>query len=194
MIRQLAAALALTMAAGGAAAAEESYTIDGSHSQPMYEIQHMGGYSMQRGNFMTLSGKVILDTAAKKGSVDVTIDTSSIRTHSARLDTIMKGEDYFNVAKYPTMNFKSTDLVFDGDRVVAANGELTMIGVTRPVMLKVANFTCGENPFNKKAMCGAEATTTIKRSEWGMKAGVPKSSGDDVKLVIPIEAYKDGAG
>jgi len=192
MIRQLSAALALAFAAGGAVAAEETYTIDGGHSQPVYEIQHMGGYSTQRGSFMTLSGKVTLDAAAKKGSIDVTIDTSSIRTHSAKLDTIMKGEDYFNVAKYPTMTFKSTDLVFDGDRVVGANGELTMIGATKPVFLKVANFTCGENPFNKKPMCGAEATTTIKRTEWGMKAGVPKSSGDDVKLVIPIEAYKEG--
>jgi len=193
MIRQLAAALALTVAAGGAAAAEETYASDGGHSQPTYEIQHMGGYSTQRGSFMTLSGKVTLDTAAKKGSIDVTIDTSSIRTHSTRLDTIMKGEDYFNVAKFPTMTFKSSDLVFEGDRVVGANSELTMIGVTKPVLLKVSNFMCGENPFNKKPMCGAEATTTIKRTEWGMKAGVPKSSGDDVKLVIPIEAYKEGS-
>jgi polyisoprenoid-binding protein YceI len=195
MIRQLSAALALTVAAGGAAAAEETYTIDAAHSQPLYEIQHMGGYSTQRDSFMNLSGKVMLDAAAKKGTIDVTIDTTSIRSHSARLDTIMKGEDYFNVTKFPTMTFKSSDLVFEGDKVVGANGELTMIGVTKPVSLKVANFKCGENPFNKKPMCGAEATTTIKRSEWGMKAGIANSSSsDDVKLVFPIEAYKGEGG
>jgi len=192
MIRQLATLLALTGIASGAAA-QETYAIDGPHSEPYYEIQHMGGMSTQRGTFTTLSGKVTLDRAAKQGSIDVTIDTTSIRSHSPRLDTIMKGEDYFNVAKYPTMSFKSTSLVFDGDKVVGAEGELTMIGVTKPVSLKVANFKCGENPFNKKPMCGAEATTTIKRSEWGMKAGIANSSSsDDVKLVIPIEAYKEG--
>jgi polyisoprenoid-binding protein YceI len=66
-----------------------------------------------------------------------------------------------------------------------------MIGVTRPVTLKVADFQCGENPFNKKPMCGAEASTTIKRSEWGMKTGVGRSSGDDVKITIPNEAYRE---
>jgi len=89
------------------------------------------------------------------------------------------------------MSFKSSSLKFDGDKVVAADGELTMIGVTKPVALKVTNFVCAENPFNKKPMCAGEVTTTIKRSEWGMKAGIPNSSSDDVKIVIPIEAYKD---
>jgi polyisoprenoid-binding protein YceI len=106
----------------------------------------------------------------------------------------MKGEQYFNVEKYPTMSFKSTNLQFDGDKLVGAEGELTMIGVTKPVTLKVANFTCGENPFNKKPMCAGEASAQIKRSEWGMKAGIPKSSSDDVRIIIPIEAYQDGAG
>ena len=191
MMRSFVAAAALAAFAAGANA-EDSYTIDPAHSQPLYEIQHMGGMSIQRGTFTTVSGKVMLDRAAKQGSIDVTIDTTSIRSHSPRLDAIMKGEDYFNVAKYPTMTFKSSKLVFDGDRVVAAEGDLTMIGVTKPVSLKVENFKCGENPFNKKAMCGAEAMTSIRRSEWGMKAGINNnSSSDDVKLVIPIEAYKD---
>ena len=66
-----------------------------------------------------------------------------------------------------------------------------MLGVTKPVTLKVANFVCGDHPVNKKAMCGAEVSTTIKRSEWGMNYGVPKALGDDVKISIPIEAYKE---
>ena len=197
MTGQLAAAtltFALLLSAERAAA-EESYTLDPLHSQPRYEIQHMRGLSTQTGYFNKVNGKVTLDRAAKKGTIDVTIDTTSIHTHDpSRLDAIVKGEQYFNVEKYPTMTFKSANLLFDGDKVVGAEGELTMIGVTKPVSLKVANFVCGENPFNKKPMCGGEATAAIKRSEWGMKAGIPMSSGDDVKIIIPIEAYLDGAG
>jgi polyisoprenoid-binding protein YceI len=192
MFRPLAAALASALAMPAAVAlAEESYVLDPVHSQPRYEIQHLRGLSTQWGSFGKYAGKVTLDRAAKKGTIDVTIDTTSIRTHDARLDTIVKGEDYFNVGKYPTMTFKSSNMVFDGDKVVGAEGELTMIGVTRPVSLKVANFACIENPFNKKPMCGAEASTTVKRSEWGMKAGIPNSSSDEVRIVIPIEAYKE---
>ena len=89
------------------------------------------------------------------------------------------------------MSFKSTALSFDGDRVVGADGELTLLGVTKPVKLTVANFVCGDHPFTKKPMCGAEVTAAIKRSEWGMKYGVPKAVGDDVKIMIPVEAYKE---
>jgi len=193
MSRPLAAAAAAALIIPAAVAlADESYTLDPVHSQPRYEIEHMRGLSTQTGYFTKLSGKVTLDQTAKKGSIDVTIDTTSIRSHDAsRLDAILKGEQYFNVEKYPTMSFKSSSLKFDGDKVVGADGELTMIGVTKPVALKVTNFVCAENPFNKKPMCAGEATTTIKRSEWGMKAGIPNSSSDDVKIVIPIEAYKD---
>jgi len=194
--RALSAAIASLLALPASAVlADETYAIDPVHSQPRYEIQHMRGLSTQAGYFTKLAGKVTLDRAARKGTIDVTIDTTSIRTHDAsRLDAIIKGEQYFNVEKYPTMSFKSTNLVFDGDKLVGADGELTMIGVTRPVSLKVTNFTCGENPFNKKPMCGGEATANIKRSEWGMKAGIPMSSSDDVRIIIPIEAYREDAG
>jgi polyisoprenoid-binding protein YceI len=183
-------ALLLAVATGAAAAAEENYVTDPAHSQPSYEIRHTI-FSTQRGDFTKSTGKITLDREAKKGSIDVTIDTTSIRSHDPRLDSILKGEDYFNVAKYPTMTFKSTAMRFDGDRLTGVEGELTLIGVTRPVTLKVADFQCGENPFNKKPMCGAEVTTTIKRSDWGMKTGAGRSSGDDVKITIPIEAYRE---
>ncbi len=188
----ISAALALTLIVPlSALAADETYVIEPVHSQPNFEVQHMGGFSTQRGSFGKVSGKVVLDRATHKGSIDVIIDTSSIRTFSDKLDTNMKGEDYFNVAKYPTMTFKSSNLVFDGDKLVTIDGELTMLGVAKPVSLKVTSFLCGDHPFNKKPMCGAEATTTIKRSEWGMKSGIPKSSSDDVKLTLPIEAYRE---
>ena len=183
-------ALLLAIATVAACAAEENYVTDPVHSQPSYEIRHTI-FSTQRGDFTKSAAKITLDREAKKGSVEVTIDTTSIRSHDPRLDSILKGEDYFNVAKYPTMMFKSTGMRFDGDRLTGVDGELTMIGVTRPVTLKVTDFQCGENPFNKRAMCGAEVSTTIKRSDWGMKTGVGRSSGDDVKITIPVEAYRE---
>lgn len=113
MIRSLAAAaVALVLAsAASPAAAEDSYSIDPVHSQPTFEVRHMG-FSAQRGSFGKATGKVTLDRAAKKGNVEVTIDTTSIKTIDPRLDTHVKGEDFFNVAKYPTMTFKSSNFDF----------------------------------------------------------------------------------
>ncbi|HEY2862140.1 MAG TPA: YceI family protein [Casimicrobiaceae bacterium] len=192
MPRQSGAVIALVLAinVGAASAAEESYVTDPVHSEPSYEIRHTI-FSTQRGEFTKSTAKITLDREAKKGSVEVTIDTTSIRSHDPRLDSILKGEDYFNVAKYPTMTFKSTGMQFDADRLTGVDGELTMIGVTKPVTLKVADFQCGENPFNKKPMCGADVTTTIKRSDWGMKTGIGRSSGDEIRIRIPIEAYRE---
>jgi polyisoprenoid-binding protein YceI len=188
MIRYVLAAGAAIFAA--VAGAQETYNIDPVHSQPNFEVQHMG-YTIQRGSFMKSTGKVTIDRAAKKGSIEVSIDATSIHTIDPRLDTHAKSPDFFNVEKYPTITFKSTNLVFDGDRVVEVNGELTLLGVTKPVVLKVANERCGEHPINHRPMCGAEATTTVKRSDWGMKYGLPRAVGDDVRIVIPIEAYRE---
>jgi polyisoprenoid-binding protein YceI len=183
-------AIAMTVPA---LAAEESYVIEPVHSQPQWEARHIG-MSPQRGSFGKVSGKVMLDRDAKKGSIDLTIDATSIRTFDGRLDAIVKGERFFNVEKFPTLTFKSDKLTFDGDRVVGVDGDFTMIGVTKPVSFKVTNFVCGENPFNKKPMCGAEATATIKRSDWGMTNGLNLNNpGDDVKLMIPIEGYREVA-
>jgi polyisoprenoid-binding protein YceI len=182
-------ALALAITAGRAAA-QETYTIDPVHSQPIFEARHMG-FSQQRGSFAKSTGKITLDRAAKTGTVEIVIDTTSIRTYDSRLDEQMKSENFFNAAKYPTLTFKGNNVVFAGDRVVQVDGDLTMLGVTRPVSLKVENFVCGEHPMNKKPMCGAEATTTIMRSEWGMKYALPKAVSDEIKLTIPIEAYKE---
>jgi len=176
-----------------AVAAEESFVVEPVHSQPTFETRHIG-MSPQRGNFGKVSGKVTLDRAEKKGTVDITIDATSIRTFDTRLDAIVKGERFFNVEKFPTLTFKSDKMTFDGDRPVGVEGDLMMIGVTKPVSFKVVNFVCGENPFNKKPMCGAEATATIKRSDWGMTNGLNVNNpSDEIKLMIPVEGYKEVA-
>ncbi len=175
------------------AAEQIVYNVEPVHSQPQWEARHIG-MSTQRGSFGKMTGKVTLDTVAKQGSVDVTIDATTAKTFDARLDQIVKGERFFNVEKYPTLTFKSTKFVFDGDKVVEVEGDLTMVGVTKPVTFKVANFVCGEQPFNKKPMCGADATATIKRSDWGITDGLKiNNPSDEIKLLIPIEGYREGA-
>ena len=180
---------AAMLVVGALPASAQTYTLDPAHSQPFFELNHMG-YSLQRGAFAGATGTITLDRAARKGTIDVSIDTRTIRTSDPKLDTNVRGEDFFNVAKYPTMTFKSAQLTFDGDRLVGADGELTMLGVTKPVSLAVSNFVCGLHPYTKNPLCGAEVTTTIKRSEWGMTYLAPKLVGDDVKITIPVEAYR----
>lgn len=183
----------IIIASSSAIAAEESYVIEPVHSQPQWETRHIG-MSPQRGSFGKVTGKVVLDRDAKKGSIDMTIDATSIRTFDGRLDAIVKGDRFFNVEKFPTITFKSDKFTFEGERVVQVDGDLTMLGVTKPVSFKVVNFVCGENPFNKKPMCGAEADATIKRSEWGMTNGLNiNNPGDEIKLMIPIEGYREPA-
>ena len=182
-------AASCALAALPALAAEDVYVIEPVHSQPQWEARHIG-FSNQHGSFGKATGKITLDRAAKKGHIDVEIDATSIKTFDTRLDAIVKGERFFNVEKFPTLTFKSTSVTFDGDRVVGVDGELTMIGVTKPVSLKVSDFKCGEQTFNKKPMCAAEATTTIKRSDFGMTNGLNIGNpSDEVRISIPVEAY-----
>ncbi|HUW25076.1 MAG TPA: YceI family protein [Gallionella sp.] len=169
--------------------AADSYMIDSRHTFPVFEINHMG-FSTQRGRFNSSSGKIILDTAAKKGSVELVIETASLDMGLDKWDEHMKSEDFFNVAQFPTMRFVSDKLVFDGDKVVAAEGSFTLLGVTKPMKLTVSNFRCAPHPMNKKFTCGADITATLKRSEFGMSKYVPAVS-DEVKISAPVEAVKD---
>jgi polyisoprenoid-binding protein YceI len=171
------------------AAAADTYTIDPGHTYPSFEINHLG-FSTMRGTFDATSGRVKLDPAARSGSIEISIDTASIDTGHTKRDEHLRSEDFFNVAQFPSMTYKATRLRFDGDRLAGADGELTLLGVTRPVSLTLTAFHCGPHPMNKKQVCGANATTTIKRSEFGMKTYVP-AVGDEVKISIEVEAVKD---
>jgi polyisoprenoid-binding protein YceI len=184
------AAFACAVVAANAVAAQEVYVLDPSHTIPMYEVTHMG-FSQQRGTFSNVSGRITIDRAARKGTMDIVVGTASINPGAPRLLAQIKGEDFFNVEKFPTMTYKSADLEFDGEQLVAVKGELTLLGVTQPVALKVTAFKCGANPFNKRMMCGGEAATTIKRSEFGMKYGIPAAAGDEVRIVIPFEGTRE---
>ncbi|MBL8481394.1 MAG: YceI family protein [Rhodocyclaceae bacterium] len=182
-------AILVSAAASSALAAPETYTVDPNHTWPGFEISHFG-YSIQRGRFEKSAGKISLDSAEKKGSVELTIQAASLSMGFEKWTRHIQSDEFFNVEKFPTLSYKSDKLLFDGDKVVGAEGELTMLGVTKPVKLVVSNFKCGPNPMNKKPQCGAEISAHIKRSEFGMTKFLP-GIGDDVKIFSPIEAYRD---
>ena len=187
-MKKTAVGLAFAALAGSAFAAE-SFTIDPTHTWPYFEVNHLG-FSTQHGRFNKTSGKITLDRAAKKASVEVSIDTASIDMGLEKWDTHMKSDDFFNVEMFPSMTFKSDKFTFDGDKPVAAEGSLTLLGVTKPVNLKLAGFNCGTHPINKKSLCATDISATIKRSEWGMTKYLPGVS-DEIKITIPVEAFKD---
>jgi polyisoprenoid-binding protein YceI len=186
--------LALVAAVAGAiaitpAVAADSYSLDVRHTFPSFEVNHLG-FSLQRGRFNKTAGKITLDVAAKKGTADITIDAASVDTGLDKLEEHLRGEDFFNVAKHPTITFKSDKFTFEGDKVKSVSGNLTMLGVTKPVTLTAAYFNCAVHPMAKKQACGGDFVTTVKRSEFGMKYALPAVA-DDVTLRIQVEAFKD---
>lgn len=171
------------------AAAADSYTVDPAHTYPNFEINHLG-FSTMHGRFGATTGKITLDPAAKSGSIDITIDATSINTGHEKRDAHLKTEEFFDVAKFPTLTYKATKLKFNGDKLAGADGELTMHGVTKPVALTITAFNCANHPMTKKPVCGANATATLKRSDFGISTYVP-AVGDEVKITIEVEAGKD---
>ena len=170
-------------------AAPETYILDNKHTLPRFEYNHLG-YSTQLSRFDKVSGKIIVDLAAKTGSVDVTIDAKSVNTGSPLFNEHIQGEDFFDTAKYPAITYKSSKLKFDGDKLASVEGDLTIKGVTKPVTLTVTSFQCMPHPMLKKDACGANATAKIKRSEFNMGKNAPYVS-DEVTLSIPVESVKE---
>lgn len=169
-------------------AAPETFVIDGTHTFPRFEYSHFG-FSRQANRFDRTSGTVTLDRAARTGSVDVSIDATSVSTGYAVFDQHLRGEDFFDVARFPAITFKSDDLHFVGDALSEVRGVLTIKGIAKPVTLSVQSFHCMPHPMRKKDACGANATAQIKRSDFNMGKHVPHVS-DEVTLAIPIEAVK----
>ena len=177
-----------TLFSSGLYAAPETYVIDPTHTYPRFEYSHFG-YSKQSSRFDKTSGSITLDRVAKTGSVDVVIDATSVSSGLALFNQHLQGEDFFDVARFPSITFKSDTLTFSGDNLTSVNGNLTIKGITKPVTLTVTSFHCMPHPMRKKDACGANATTQIKRSDFNMSKYVPNVS-DEVTLSLPIEAIK----
>ncbi|MBK7416088.1 MAG: polyisoprenoid-binding protein [Dechloromonas sp.] len=189
-LSKLTAALILAAAvAAPALAAPETFNVEPTHTFPRFSYNHLG-YSVQLSRFDKTSGKVVLDKAAKTGSVDITIDTKSVSTGAATFNEHIQGEDFLDTAKYPTATFKSTKVVFEGDKPAKIEGNLTLKGVTKPVTLTVTSFQAMPHPMVKKDAIGANAFTTVKRTDFNMGKNAPYV-GDEVRIDIAIEAIKE---
>jgi polyisoprenoid-binding protein YceI len=183
----LAGALGLTAVVANAAPV--TYTIDPTHTYPSFEADHMGGLSILRGTFKTTSGSITLDKVAKTGTIDITVDTNSLATVNDKLtEHAKKDPAMFDVAKYPTATFKGKFTKFSGETPTEAQGNLTLHGVTKPLTLKIEQFMCKVHPMSKKDVCGAEATATLNRYDFGITYGQQLNFKPEVKLEIEIEA------
>jgi len=183
------AILALAIAAATpAVAAPETFTLDGTHSFPRFSYSHFG-YSVQLSRFDKTTGTIVLDKAAKTAKIDLVIDTRSVSTGSETFNEHIQGEDFLDTAKYPTATFKSTKVVFDGDKPASIEGNLTLKGVTKLVTLKVTGYQTMPHPMVKKDAIGGNATVTVKRTDFNMGKYAPYV-GDDVTIDIAVEAIK----
>lgn len=189
MIRKF-ASLALVAAAGTALAAPATYNIDSSHTYPAFEADHMGGLSLWRGKFNSTSGKVVLDTAAKTGEVDVTINMASIDFGHEQMNAHAKNEDMFDVEKFPTATYKGKISKWNGSTPTEVDGQLTIKGITKPVKLAINAFLCKPHPMQRREVCGADASGTFNRDDFGVDYGKSMGFKMETKVLISIEAVK----
>ncbi|MCP4493039.1 MAG: polyisoprenoid-binding protein [Gammaproteobacteria bacterium] len=166
-----------------------SYNIDSGHTYVSFAVNHLG-FSTMRGKFNKQSGALEYDPASKTASVTIEIDASSIDTGHAKRDQHLSSPDFLNVVEYPTITFKSSNAGWSGDKITSVTGDLTMMGVSKSVTLKINSITCGQHPFNKKTVCGLDAEGSIKRSDFGVNYGIP-AIGEVLDLNIELEAVKN---
>lgn len=167
--------------------AAETYKLDPNHTNITWQANHFG-FSSPSGKFNKSDGTLVLDRDnIEKSKLDVTIDTSGIVTGIEKFDGHLKSKDFFNVTEFPKAVFKSTSVKKIDNKNAKVNGNLTMLGITKPLTLKIKLNKEGENPMSKIKTLGFTASTKIKRSDWGLNYAIPGVS-DEVKLDIEAEA------
>ena len=174
--------------ATGAVAAPEVYRVEADLSSTEFAVSHLG-LSKQHGRFGRTEGTIVLDRGDHAGSMDLVVDATSVDTGWNARDAWLRSEHMFDVAHYPVMRFRSTQLVFDQTRLIGIAGLLTLRDVTRPVVLKVERIQCGREPDGGREGCGAGAVSTIKRSEFGMTY-VLGLVGDEIDLSFQVTAFR----
>jgi polyisoprenoid-binding protein YceI len=185
-LMRMAVAAATVLLAAQSAQAADTYQLDPNHTFPSFEADHFGGLSTWRGKFTKTTGTVTLDRAAKTGTVDVTIDPASVQTGNPQLDKHLVGDEFLDVAKYPTATYKGTRIVFDGDTPREVIGDFTLHGVTRPLKLEIESFKCIQHPVLKREVCGVEAEGEFNRDDYGMDMG--KKYGFKMQTTLHIQA------
>lgn len=176
--------------AGAALAAPATYNIDPDHTFPSFEADHMGGLSVWRGKFNHSTGTVTFDKQSGAGTVDVKIDVKSIDFGQDELNQHIQGAEAFDTAKYPSATYKGKLGGFKNGVPTEVDGTFELHGVTKPLKLKINSFACKPHPMAKKEVCGADASGTFNRDEFGIDYGKAYGFNMQVKLQIQIEAIR----
>jgi len=184
----LVAALAALAHGAVATAAPDTYRVDPERSSTEFAVRHLG-LSTQRGHFGRMEGTIVIDPEDHTGAIDFVVDATTIDTGWGARDAWLRGEDMFDVARYPLVRFRSTQLVFNQDRLIGIAGLLTLRDVTRPVILKIERMQCGSDPDDGREGCGAGAVSTIKRSDFGLTYALGLV-GDDIDLSFHLTAFR----
>ncbi len=180
----------LTLAAGPVLGEPVTYQIDPSHTHPSFETDHFGGLSVWRGRFDKTSGTIVIDKAKGTGTVDVTVDASSIDFGVPKLDEHTKSAEMLDVVKFPTATYKGKLTNFKNGVPTQVAGEFTFHGVTHPLTLTINSFKCIQFPVDKKEHCGADASGTFNRADYGVNYGDKYGFTMDAKLAIQVEAVR----
>lgn len=185
-MKKMTGLILMTLVALPALAQAATYQIDSAHTYPQFEIRHLK-FSMLHGQFNHTTGTITMNRAKRMGSVEVSIAVDSIDTGDAQRDKDLEAPSFFDAAKYPTITYRSTKVVYHGKHAATIHGKLTIKGHTRPVALKVTRIHCGPDPFGGGTRCGFDASTKIDRTAFGV-SGDPGMIPDTVYLTINCDA------
>jgi polyisoprenoid-binding protein YceI len=176
--------LAAAIAAGSAPyaqAAPRTYAIEPAHTVVSFEVRNFG-IAKRRGLFPGVSGRVLLDAQAGNGSINIVVNTRSVETSDPATRTFLRGKSFLDVEQFSEIVYKAGRVIFEQDKPVRIEGELTLLGVTRSVSLSISGYTC-EGDSSGADRCVLDAATTFRRSEFGMNHYLALVS-DDVRLAI----------
>jgi polyisoprenoid-binding protein YceI len=186
-MKRIALASMAALLTAGAFAAPVTYKLDPNHTYPSFSADHMGGLSVWRGKFNHTEGSVVFDKDAKSGSINVTVQMDSVDFGMPKLNEHAKSAEIFDAAKFPTAVYSGKFSKWNGSSPTEAEGTLTMHGVTKPVTLHIDSFLCKMSPMTKKEVCGADATATFNRADFGVNFGDKYGFKQEVSLQIQVE-------
>jgi polyisoprenoid-binding protein YceI len=187
----LAVVLTAVMFSAPVHAQSSNWQIDPAHANAQFSVRHLS-ISNVSGQFNKMSGTIQLDDKdVTKSVVNATVDVSSVDTRNEGRDNDLKSDHFFDVAKYPTMTFVSTKIESAGPGKLKMTGNLTLHGVTKPIVLTVEGPSAPINGMDKKPHVGFSASTTLHRLDFGVGSGFPAAVvSDDVQITIDLDAAK----
>ena len=167
----------------------ELYVLEKPHTQILFNVSHLG-FSKSYGKFLKFDGEFHFDpTKVEDSKINVIINTASIEMNDGKWNDHLKNADFFNVEKFPEMTFTSTAIQKTGENTGLVTGNLTLLGVTKPITLNVTYNKTDIHPFTKETVAGFSARGSLKRSDFGMTYGLP-GIGDEVEIILEVEGLK----